>query len=114
MIQKRRSIILFIVIIIGALILFFGIRWSIYSDKKIIWRPALGDRFQWQFTGTFDSSIDADIYSLDLFDTSEELIKELHKSDKKVICYVNVGAWEDWRPDANNFPKEIIGNDYIG
>ena len=28
------------------------------------------------------------------------------------VCYVNVGAWEDWRADADLFPKEVIGKGY--
>ena len=120
---NRRNIALYIIFVIIGLVIFYGIRTDlkffshdIYNknEKKIIWKPTPGDRFQWQFTGIFDTSIDADIYSLDLFDTSEEVIKELHKNNKKIICYVNVGAWEDWRSDANNFPKEVLGNDYSG
>lgn len=55
-----------------------------------------------------------DIYDLDLFDTSPELIGDLHAQGKKVICYLNAGAWEDWRPDADDFPATIIGADYEG
>jgi hypothetical protein len=25
-----------------------------------------------------------------------------------------VGSWEDWRPDKDQFPAEVIGNDYEG
>lgn len=118
-----RNIALYIIFVIIGLVIFCRVGTSlkflgydIYNknEKKIIWRPNLEDRFQWQFTGVFDPSIDADIYSLDLFDASEEVIKELHKNNKKVVCYINVGAWEDWRLDKNNFPKEVIGNDYSG
>lgn len=31
-----------------------------------------------------------------------------------MICYLNAGAWEDWRPDAADFPDEVIGKDYEG
>jgi endo-alpha-1,4-polygalactosaminidase (GH114 family) len=33
---------------------------------------------------------------------------------RKVICYISVGSWEDWRPDADQFPASILGNDYEG
>lgn len=91
-----------------------SIKYFVQKNEKVIWLPEPGDSFQWQFVGKLDESIDADIYSLDLFDTDEKIINDLHKKGKKVICYVNVGAWEDWRPDANNFPKEIIGKNYSG
>jgi hypothetical protein len=25
-----------------------------------------------------------------------------------------VGSWEDWRPDKDQFPPEVLGNDYDG
>jgi len=38
----------------------------------------------------------------------------LHSAGKKVICYVSVGSWEDWRPDAASFPAAVLGKDYPG
>ncbi len=79
------------------------------------WHPELGSSWQIQFTGdTIDTSLDVDIYDLDLFDTPAETIADLHDRGVSVICYVNVGAWEDWRPDATDFPAEVIGNEYEG
>ncbi len=31
-----------------------------------------------------------------------------------MICYFNAGAWEAFRPDADDFPLDVIGNPYIG
>jgi hypothetical protein len=31
-----------------------------------------------------------------------------------VICYLNAGAWEDWRPDSQDFPEATLGKDYQG
>jgi len=28
-----------------------------------------------------------------------------------VVCYMNAGGWEEWRPDAGEFPTGIIGDD---
>jgi hypothetical protein len=25
------------------------------------------------------------------------------------VCYVDVGTWEDWRPDAGSFPRAVLG-----
>jgi uncharacterized protein (TIGR01370 family) len=41
-------------------------------------------------------------------------VQSLHAAGKKVICYVSVGSWEDWRPDAADFPAAVIGKDYPG
>ncbi len=81
-----------------------------------IWVPSLEDSFSWQLGGNEDinTSFDVDIYDLDAFDIETSLITRLHSQGKKVICYISVGSWEDWRPDAAEFPSEIIGKDYEG
>ena len=38
----------------------------------------------------------------------------LHARGAYVICYISVGSWEDWRPDAVDFPEEVIGRKYSG
>lgn len=78
------------------------------------WLPEPGASWQIQFTGEIDASLDVDLYDLDLFDTSAELIDDLHAQGKRVICYLNAGAWEDWRPDAADFTPELVGADYAG
>lgn len=25
------------------------------------------------------------------------------------MCYINVGTWENWRPDAKQFPSSVLG-----
>lgn len=79
-----------------------------------IWHPALNTRFQLQFNGTLDMSVDFDAYDVDLFDTPKETIAMLHSGGKKVVCYVSAGSWEDWRPDKDLFPSSVIGKDYEG
>jgi len=82
---------------------------------KPLWRPLLGSSYQVQFTGEpINTSVDVEIYDLDLFDTDPALVESLHAAGKKVVCYISVGSWEDWRPDAGNFPPEVIGDDYEG
>jgi hypothetical protein len=79
------------------------------------WVPSLSDSLQWQLSDyPVDISINADIFELDLFETPQETIDSLHESGKKVICYINVGAWEEYRPDAGDFPNAFIGKKYVG
>jgi hypothetical protein len=61
-----------------------------------------------------DTSIDADVYDIDLFENDDSVIADLHAKGRKVICYINVGSWEDWRPDKDQFPHEVLGKDYEG
>lgn len=78
------------------------------------WHPYAGASFQIQFSGELDLSVEAEVYDLDLFDTDEDVIEALHARGSHVVCYISVGSWEDWRPDADQFPAEVIGNDYAG
>jgi hypothetical protein len=79
------------------------------------WQPRPNDRLQIQYADyPPDLSVDADVYSVDLFETSQESIDQLHAAGKKVICYLNTGSWEEYRPDAGDFPTKVVGNDYEG
>lgn len=73
------------------------------------WQPKPGTRWQWQLDGTVDTSVDVPVYDIDGFENSAKTVAELHAHGRKVICYVNVGAWEDFRPDHGEFPKAVLG-----
>ena len=75
---------------------------------------AAGNTWQWQLTGTIDTSFKVQVYDIDLYDTDAATVTALHQKGVKVICYVSVGSYEDWRPDAANFPKAVLGKDYPG
>ena len=96
-----------------------------------VWRPAPGTSWQWQITGAVDESLDVAMYDIDLFDAQPSAssytvpgfgtvtvpkgenagaITRLKAKGKVVICYLDTGAWEDYRPDAALFPAAVIGN----
>lgn len=78
------------------------------------WRPTLGLTWQWQIgNNDIDTSIDADVYDVDLY-VDQTVIDELHAKGRRVICYISVGSWEDWRPDRSQFPLDVLGNQYEG
>jgi len=79
------------------------------------WRPAPGQIWQWQLAGLpVDLRIEADIYDVDLFETPVEVIAELHARGRHAICYLSAGSFEAWRPDAESFPRDLIGRAYAG
>ena len=78
------------------------------------WTPAPRSTFQWQLSGTIDLSPSADVFDVDLFDTPASTVVALHRRERHVICYVSVGSYEDWRPDAARFPRSVIGKPYQG
>ncbi len=78
------------------------------------WRPYVGASWDWQLMSPVDPSYEVEIYDIDLWDNSAAVIADLHARGRKVICYVNLGAWENWREDAGRFPREIVGAAYDG
>lgn len=77
------------------------------SDR---WSPAPGVTWQWQLTGKIDTSVDAQMYDIDLFDTPKSTVATLQSQGRAVVCYLSAGSWEDWRPDAGDFPAAVLGN----
>lgn len=77
------------------------------------WHPAPGLTWQWQLDEQVDTSIEAEVYDIDLY-VDQSVIDKLHARGVKVICYISVGSWENWRPDANRFPEAILGKEYEG
>jgi hypothetical protein len=74
------------------------------------WRPAVTDTWQWQLTGTLNTSYDVKIYDVDLYDTSASTILALQNSGKKVLCYFSAGSSENWRTDFGSFAASDMGN----
>jgi endo-alpha-1,4-polygalactosaminidase (GH114 family) len=47
----------------------------------------------------------------DGFDTPAATVAALHRSrrGRGVVCYLDAGTWENWRPDAGEFPRSLLG-----
>jgi hypothetical protein len=78
------------------------------------WHPAVQTSWQWQLSRTLDTSVDVQVYDIDLFDNSAETVAGLHAAGRKVVCYTSAGSVEDWRPDADAFPARVIGKELDG
>jgi len=74
------------------------------------WQPVPGTSWQWQLTGEIDTSVDVQMYDVDLYFVSKDVIDKLHNQGRIVICYFSAGSWENWRDDAADFPEAVIGN----
>jgi hypothetical protein len=79
-----------------------------------IWLPAASSSWQWQLTGTLDQTVAAQMFDVDLFDTAATTVASLHALGHKVVCYVSAGSYEDWRPDAAQFPALVKGKGLDG
>lgn len=70
--------------------------------------------WQWQLQGKIDTGVPAAVYDVDGFEVSKGTVEQLHRLGRKVICYLDVGSWETYRPDAKQFPTAVIGRRYEG
>lgn len=80
------------------------------AAREARWIPTAGETYQIQYDGKLDLKYDAQIFDLDMFDTPASVVAALHGMGRRVMCYVDVGTWEKWRPDAGKFPKSVLGN----
>jgi hypothetical protein len=79
------------------------------------WAPRpTTEPWQWQLQGALDLGVEAPIYDVDGFETSAAQVRALHRRGRKVVCYLDVGSWESYRPDAGAFPRSVIGRRYDG
>ncbi|MEP7158019.1 MAG: endo alpha-1,4 polygalactosaminidase [Chloroflexota bacterium] len=78
------------------------------------WQPRADATWQIQFSGRLDMTVDADVFDLDLFDTPISAVSELHAAGRRVVCYINAGAWESWRPDASRYARSVKGKKLDG
>jgi hypothetical protein len=73
------------------------------------WGPKPGQAWQWQLTTPVDLDVDVEIYDIDGFENSAATVRTLHDRGRRVICYIEVGAAGDFRPDYGSYPESILG-----
>lgn len=79
------------------------------------WQPRpTTEPWQWQLQGRLDLGVAAPVYDIDGFESSRADVRALQRRGRKVICYLDVGSWETYRPDADRFPRSAIGRKYDG
>jgi hypothetical protein len=79
------------------------------AEPAGIWRPAPRTSWQWQLTEPVDLTVPATVFDIDGFDNSAAVVRRLHRLGRKVICYLDVGAFESYRPDAGAFSARLLG-----
>src|SRR5215472_12568274 len=96
------------------------------------WQPGTGDLpWQWELSheivttsasdlGTGDTTYSGAsakapaVYDIDGFDNTAADVSALHALGKKVICYIEVGAAENYRPDYGQFAAADLGSTVQG
>ncbi|HEX3090901.1 MAG TPA: endo alpha-1,4 polygalactosaminidase, partial [Ilumatobacteraceae bacterium] len=76
-----------------------------------------GTSWQWQIDGGPINQTVLDgvanpkkMYDVDMFTTPASTIQQLHAKGIYVVCYVETGSWENYRPDALAYPLSVLGN----
>ena len=69
-----------------------------------------GTSWQWQLSGILDTSVEVDMYDIDLEETSAGTIAQLHADGRYVVCYFSAGSWESYRSDSSAFPASVKGD----
>ena len=49
------------------------------------------------------------MFDVDGFEVSGATVDDLHAFGSSVVCYISAGSWENWRPDAEDFPMRVRG-----
>ncbi|XP_064611811.1 uncharacterized protein LOC135475801 [Liolophura sinensis] len=78
--------------------------------SSCIWRPTPGTTWQWQITQTINTSLNVDMYDIDLYEATASDIATLKAAGKIVICYFSAGSAEDFRADYSQFPAATLGS----
>lgn len=79
------------------------------GETPEIWRPRPGTAWQWQLDGRVDPRVDVPVYDIDGFENHASDVARLHRDGRRVICYINAGAWESFRPDSDDYPVSVLG-----
>ncbi len=84
-------------------------------EEKGRWKPQPTTApWEWQLQGKIKTDDPACVYEVDGFETPASTVATLHAKGVKVICYLDVGSWEEYRPDASEFPASSLGKRYEG
>jgi hypothetical protein len=83
------------------------------TSAKDWWQPSARLTWQWQLTGKLNLDLQTDVIDIDL-NVGQSVVDHYHSKGTKVICYISVGSYENWRSDADQFPDEVLGKDYEG
>ncbi len=85
-----------------------------HAAQRARWIPAANSSYQIQYGGKLDLTVPAATYDVDYQDTTARQVAAIHARGRRAVCYVDVGTWERWRPDASEFPKSVLGKPDAG
>jgi hypothetical protein len=104
---------------------------SVPASAATWWQPTSAVPWQWELShplrlgnatdmGTGRRGVNGQpaanpvMYDIDGFENPASTVTALHTMGKKVVCYIEVGAAENYRPDYSSFPAATLGNTMPG
>lgn len=101
----------------AVLVMLGGISPAVAQTER--WTPAPGAPWQWQLdsvptTAELDGAADAKAFDIDGFETPASKVAEIKARGAGAVCYISVGSWENYRPDAARFPAVVKGRNVSG
>jgi hypothetical protein len=73
------------------------------------WTPPQHLTWFWQLQGTIENDKPVAAYDIDGFENEASEVAALHAQGKHVICYIDAGTAEKFRPDYGEFPAATLG-----
>lgn len=73
------------------------------------WTPPQHLTWFWQLQGTVKNDKPVAAYDIDGFENEASEVAALHAQGKHVICYIDAGTAEKFRPDYGEFPASTLG-----
>lgn len=73
------------------------------------WHPPARLTWYWQLQGNVQNGREVAAYDIDGFENEAAEVAALHDLGRHVICYIDVGTAENFRPDYHEFPKSVLG-----
>lgn len=85
------------------------------TDRTEIWKPVAGTTWNYELLNEVDqSSSDAEVWDIDLFNNNESSFSSLQSDGKRVLCYFSAGSYEEFREDKDEFQEADLGNPLDG
>ena len=89
----------------ACIIVLFG---TLTASASASWTPPQHLTWYWQLQGT-PKVEPVQATDFDGFDNGSATVASFHAAGQHTICYIDVGTWENWRPDASSFPASVKG-----
>jgi hypothetical protein len=95
------------------------------AGARSMWIPTQGLRWQYQLQGKLKTNLcvvpksggacvrpnvyDVDLYAPDGVTPNTASVGAIHAIGAHAVCYVDAGTWENFRPDAGQYPASVKG-----